>query len=439
MTIKKKEAIMLRRAMNLFIGFLLGIIFLISIQHCFADNSETYKELSVFGDVFERVKQEYVFEPNDKKMVESAINGMLLALDPHSSYMDAQEAKEMKNMTNGEFAGLGIEVTLDHGLVKVVSPMVGTPAAKAGILAGDLISKIDGKEVLGLPLKDSVAKMRGKVDSAVKLTIIRKAVAKPMEFEIKRAVIKIDDLHYEIADDIGYIRLLQFTGHTYGDLSSAIAKIKKTIPTTKLKGYVLDLRLNPGGLLDQAVRVADGFLEDGEIVSTRGREQRTQMRFNAKKGDLTDGKPLVVLINGGTASAAEIVAGALQDNKRAKILGTRSFGKGSVQTIIPLPQGGGLRLTTALYYTPSGRSIQGHGIDPDIEVVEPVPAKYKGLKVTIGESELSGHIKGTLENDKGSGSSVYVPEKPEEDLQLKAAYKLLREQSLIVAKSGDQK
>lgn len=426
----KRDDIMLGKVKQLAIALLLGAAGLFYIAYCFANNNDTYKQLGIFGDVFSIVKKEYVFEPNDKKMIEGAINGMLLALDPHSSYMNAQEANDMKNLTKGEFAGLGIEVTLDHGLVKVVSPMLGTPAAKAGILSGDLISKIDDNAVAGSPLQNSVDKMRGKVGSVVKLTVIRKGVANPLQFTVTRAIIKIEALRYKIVEDIGYIRLLEFTGHSYDDLLKAINNIKKALPADKLIGYVLDLRLNPGGLLDQAVKVSNAFLDNGEIVSTKGRQQRTMMRFDAQKGDQTDGKPIMVLINGGTASAAEIVAGALQDNKRAKILGTRSFGKGSVQTIVPLPEGGALRLTTALYYTPSGRSIQGHGIDPDIEISEPIPAKYKGLKIAIGESELHGHIKGALENTKGSGSSVYVPENVEEDVQLKAAYTLLRGQKL---------
>lgn len=402
------------------------IMFLLYGNNCFAkDQTDIYKELALFSDVLDCVKKEYVTEPQTNKLVENALNGMVSALDPHSSYLNAQEAKEMNNFTKGEFAGIGIVVTMENKLIKVISPMVGTPAAKAGVLAGDLITKIDGVDVSAYKLDANVKRMRGKVGSLVKLTILRKGIVKPLEFEIVRDIIKIEDIKFNTDNNVGYIRLIEFTGHTYDDLAKAIKTIKHKIPSDKLKGYILDLRLNPGGLLDQAVKVANSFLNRGMIVSTKGRHIGSTLRFDASGGDLIKGKSLIVLINGGTASAAEIVAGALQDNKRAKIVGTRSFGKGSVQTIIPLGSNGALRLTTALYYTPRGVSIQGHGIIPNYKVIQPLPDKYKNLNVTMGESELAGHIKGVIEDKDGSGSSAYVPLDKTQDLQLKKAYELL--------------
>lgn len=418
---------MIRKITLLVAGVLAGAMSMIMIQAFAASSdSDTYRELAVFGDVFERVRAQYVTVPDDKKLVETAINGMLTALDPHSSYMNPEEAKDMQVSTKGEFGGLGIEVTMENDLIKVISPMADTPASKAGVLAGDLISKIDGEEVRGLTINDAVKKMRGDVGTPIKLTIIRKGVDKPIEITVTRAIIKIQAVRYRVENDLGYIRLIQFTEQTYDEMAKAIADIRHQIPADKLKGYVLDLRLNPGGLLDQAVKVSDAFLDGGEIVSTRGRDADQMMRFDAHKGDLIDGKPLIVLINGGSASASEIVAGALQDHRRATLVGTQSFGKGSVQTIIPLGENGALRLTTALYYTPAGTSIQGKGITPDIVVTQPLPDKYKNYEVNLGESELKGHIKGKEEDAKGSGSAAYVPEDPKEDVQLNEAYKLLR-------------
>lgn len=416
---------MFRKNIKLISGILFCIVSLFSIKANATEQTENYKYLELFSDVFDCVKKEYVTVPKTKKLVENAINGMLTSLDPHSSYLNAEEAKELNNITSGEFAGLGIVVTSENNLIKVISPMLGTPAAKAGILSGDLITKINGEDVTTNKLDVNVKHMRGKRGTYVTLTIVRKDVAKPFEIKVKRDIIKIEDLRFATDNNIGYIRLLEFTGHTYDDLAKAITSIKAKIPNDKLKGYILDLRLNPGGLLTQAVKVSDAFLNDGMIVSTKGRQPTSIMRFDAAKGDLIDGKPLIVLINGGTASAAEIVAGALHDNKRAKIVGSRSFGKGSVQTIIPLGENGALRLTTALYYTPNGTSIQGHGIEPDYKVAQPLPSKYKKVNVTIGESELKGHIKGKIEDKDGSGSSAYVPLDKKVDEQLKAAYKLL--------------
>jgi carboxyl-terminal processing protease len=391
-----------------------------------AAGSETYKQLAIFGDIFERVRAQYVTPPDDKSLVENAINGMLTSLDPHSSFMNAEAAQDMRVQTKGEFGGLGIEVTMENDLVKVITPIDDTPAAKAGVMAGDFIAKIDGEEVRGLTLNDAVQKMRGPVSTPITLTILREGADKPLEIKVVRDIIKVKAVKFRVENDIGYMKITSFTEKTYDDLETAIQTIKKQIPKDKLKGYVLDLRLNPGGLLDQAVSVSDAFLDRGEIVSTRGRDPKDVTRFDAKAGDDIDGKPLIVLINGGSASASEIVAGALQDLRRATVVGTQSFGKGSVQTIIPLGENGALRLTTALYYTPSGKSIQGKGITPDIKVDQPVPAELQGRDLTRGESDLKGHIKGADESDTGSGSAAYVPPEPKDDLQLIYAEQLLR-------------
>lgn len=393
-----------------------------------AAGSETYRQLAIFGDIFERVRGQYVTPPDEKALIENAINGMLTSLDPHSSYLNAEAAKDMRVQTKGEFGGLGIEVTMENELVKVITPIDDTPAAKAGVLAGDYISKIDGEEVRGLTLNDAVEKMRGLINTPIKLTILREGADKPIELSIMRDVIKVKAVKFRVDNDVGYLKVTSFTEKTFDDLQNAIDTIKKQVPTDKLKGYVLDLRLNPGGLLDQAVSVSDTFLDRGEIVSTRGRDPKDITRFDSRAGDDIDGKPLIVLINGGSASASEIVAGALQDLRRATVVGTQSFGKGSVQTIIPLAENGALRLTTALYYTPSGKSIQGKGITPDIKVDQPLPEDMQGRDVTRGESELKGHIKGAEESDKGSGSAAYVPPEPKDDLQLNYALELLRGQ-----------
>lgn len=391
-----------------------------------ATDSGTYRQLAIFGDIFERVRAQYVTQPDDKELVENAINGMLASLDPHSSYLNPDAAKDMRVQTKGEFGGLGIEVTMEDDLVKVITPIDDTPAAEAGILAGDLIAKIDGEEVRGMSLNDAVDKMRGLVNTPIELTVLREGADKPITIKIVRDIIKVKAVKSRVEGDIGYMKITSFTEKTYDDLKNAIEKIKKDIPEDKLKGYVLDLRLNPGGLLDQAVSVSDAFLDKGEIVSTRGRDSQDIARFDAQDGDLTDGKPIIVLINGGSASASEIVAGALQDHRRVTVLGTKSFGKGSVQTIIPLGENGALRLTTALYYTPSGTSIQGTGITPDIKVEEPLPDDLKGQDITRGESDLRGHIKGAKESEEGSGSVAYVPPEPEDDVQLNYAFDLLR-------------
>ena len=391
-----------------------------------AAGSETYRQLAIFGDIFERVRGQYVTPPDEKSLVENAINGMLTSLDPHSSYLNPEAAKDMRVQTKGEFGGLGIEVTMENELVKVITPIDDTPAAKAGVLAGDFIAKIDGEEVRGLTLNDAVEKMRGPVNTPIKLTILREGADKPIELSVVRDIIKVKAVKYRVENDVGYMKITSFTEKTFDDLDNAIETIQKQIPADKLKGYVLDLRLNPGGLLDQAVSVSDAFLDRGEIVSTRGRDPKDVSRFNFRPGDMIDGKPLIVLVNGGSASASEIVAGALQDHRRATVVGTQSFGKGSVQTIIPLAENGALRLTTALYYTPSGKSIQGKGITPDIKVEQPLPDDLKGRDLTRGEFDLKGHIKGQEESDEGSGSAAYVPPEPKDDLQLNYALALLR-------------
>jgi carboxyl-terminal processing protease len=422
---------MIRKLSLLLGGALMGatamtLVYGVPGSTAIAAGSETYKQLAIFGDIFERVRSQYVTPPEEKNLVESAINGMLTSLDPHSSYLNPEAAKDMKVQTKGEFGGLGIEVTMENDLVKVITPIDDTPASRAGILSGDYISAIDGTEVRGMTLNDAVEKMRGLVNTPIKLTILRQGADKPMDITVVRDIIKVKAVKFRVENDVGYMKITSFTEKTYDDLEAAISSIKSQVPADKLKGYVLDLRLNPGGLLDQAVSVSDTFLDKGEIVSTRGRDPKDITRFDSRPGDDIDGKPMIVLVNGGSASASEIVAGALQDHRRATVLGTQSFGKGSVQTIIPLGESGALRLTTALYYTPSGKSIQGKGITPDIKVDQPLPPELQGKDVTRGESDLKGHIKGAEEGDQGSGSAAYVPPDPKDDLQLAAALELLR-------------
>ena len=391
--------------------------------------SDTYRQLNLFGDVFERVRADYVEKPDDTKLIESAIKGMVMGLDPHSDYMDPKSFQDMQVQTRGEFGGLGIEVTMEDGLIKVVAPIDDTPAANAGILANDIITQLDGEQVQGLTLDQAVEKMRGPVNTKVKLTIMRKGQDKPLEMSLTREIIRVRSVRSQVeGDDVGYIRMTQFTEQTTDGLKKALADITAKVSNEKLQGYILDLRNNPGGLLDQAISVSSAFIQRGEIVSTHGRNPEEDQRFIAHGGDLTKGKPLIVLINGGSASASEIVAGAMQDRKRATILGTRSFGKGSVQTIIPLGAGNGaLRLTTARYYTPSGRSIQAKGIVPDIEVLQDVPAdiKAKTDTSTKGEASLRGHLKGDAGKEQ-TGSQSYVPPNPKNDKALILAEELLR-------------
>ena len=397
---------------------------LLSSTSAVAASAETYRQLSLFGDVFEKIRSDYVEKPDEAKLIESAVNGMLTSLDPHSSYMDPKNFRDMQVQTRGEFGGLGIEVTMEEGAVKVVTPIDETPASRAGLLANDVITHIDDEQVQGLTLNQAVDKMRGPVNSSVRLKVQRKERKDPFEVKLTRETIKIRPVRARAeGGDIGVIRVTQFNEQTFENLKTNIDKLSNEIGADKLKGYVIDLRNNPGGLLDQAIMVSDAFLDRCEIVSTRGRNADETQRFNAKSGDLAKGKPVVVLINGGSASASEIVAGALQDHKRATVLGTRSFGKGSVQTIIPLGGNGAVRLTTARYYTPAGRSIQAKGIDPDQEILQDIPEELKGKDETKGEAGLRGHLKNTEE--KG-GSSAYIPPDPAKDKQLLAAYDHLR-------------
>lgn len=360
--------------------------------------ADTFRMLNLFGDVFERVRAAYVEEVSDEELIEAAITGMLTSLDPHSSFLNAKNFKAMQVQTRGKFGGLGIEVTMENGLIKVVSPIDDTPAHRAGLQSGDFITHLDGERVRGLTLSKAVDKMRGKVGEDIKLTIRRNG-AKPFDVTVTRGIIPIRTVRSRIEGDIGYVRISSFSQPTSNGLKKAIKKIKDELGD-KFVGLVLDLRNNPGGLLDQAIAVSDAFLERGEIVSTRTRNKEEHQRFNARVGDLTDGKPIVVLINGGSASASEIVAGALQDHKRAIILGTKSFGKGSVQTIIPMNQHGAMRLTTARYYTPSGRSIQGVGITPDI------PAELvKVEKLTASHNTREADLRGALKNPGDNGAA----------------------------------
>lgn len=355
-------------------------------------SDDTYRQLELFGNVFERVRKDYVEDISDQELIESAINGMLTSLDPHSSFLSAKSFEDMQEQTKGEFGGLGIEVTMENGFVKVVTPIDETPAYDAGMQPNDYITTIDGESVLGLSLNDAVEMMRGLVDTDITIGVRREGV-EPFDVTLTRAIIKIGSVRYRTEGEVGYVRITSFNEQTQRGLEEGIASIKEGLGGT-LKGYVLDLRNNPGGLLDQAESVSDTFLDRGEIVSTRTRYSEETKRTTAKKGDLTDGMPLVVLINDGSASASEIVAGALQDHGRAIILGTKSFGKGSVQTIIPMQDNSAMRLTTARYYTPSGRSIQGTGIEPDI-LVEPAKVERVAQRGRRSESSL----RGSLEND----------------------------------------
>jgi carboxyl-terminal processing protease len=390
-----------------------------------AATSDTYRQLNLFGDVFERVRSDYVEKPDDSKLVESAISGMLAGLDPHSSYMDAKSFRDMQVQTRGEFGGLGIEVTMEDGLIKVVSPIDDTPASKAGIMANDIITQLDDEQVQGLTLNQAVEKMRGPVNTKIRLKIVRKGQDNPIEVTLVRDNIRVRSVRARVEqDDIAYIRITTFNEQTTEGLKREINSLSNQIGGDKLKGFIIDLRNNPGGLLEEAVTVSDAFLERGEIVSTRGRNAEETQRRAAHAGDLTKGKPVIVLINGGSASASEIVAGALQDHKRATLVGTRSFGKGSVQTIIPLGSGNGaLRLTTARYYTPSGKSIQAKGIVPDIEVLQDVPDELKARTDTKGEASLRGHLKN--DGDEKTGSQSYVPPDAKDDKALKTAADLL--------------
>ena len=389
---------------------------------------EIYQDLDFFGQVFDRVRAQYVDPPDEQTLIRAAINGMLTSLDPHSSYMDPTEFEQSQQDTSGQFGGLGIEVTMDQGVIKVVSPIDDTPAAKAGILANDYVVELDGKSVQGLSVDEAVAKMKGPVGTQIKLTVVRDGVKDPLYFTLTRDLIAQTVTKSSMEGDVGVIRLVRFTEQAYPGLKKEIDKLYAANGGKAPKGIILDLRNNPGGLVDQAQFVADAFLKQGAIVMTRGRTDSESTRYDAKPDDL-DAKltavPLVVLINGGSASAAEIVAGALQDHKRATLIGTRSFGKGSVQSIIHLGDNGGIRLTTARYYTPNNRSIQAAGIQPDIVIAEKVPDDLKGRDEIMGEAGLSGQIGGGTAPEATSGSSVYVAPEKADDTQLQYAIKLI--------------
>lgn len=367
--------------------------------------SDTYKALNLFGDVFEQVRANYVDQVDDRKLIEYSLNGMLSNLDPHSNYMTDEETKAMSIQNRGEFGGLGIEVTMENGVVKVVAPIDDTPAARAGVMSGDLIVEIDGQQVMGMNLNEAIEKMRGRVGSEIVLTIVRTGAKEPLKIKLIRDTIKIQSVRSRVeSGNVGYIRITTFNAQTYAGLKKAVDDISKQTNNSVI-GYVLDMRNNPGGLLDQAISVADAFLEKGEIVSTRGRNPEDMRRDSATTGDLTGGKPLVVLINGGSASASEIVAGALKDHKRGIVMGTKSFGKGSVQTIFDVPGGGSIKLTTARYYTPSGVSIQAKGIDPDIVVERAKVVEEKDRFGEIHEADLKGALKNPDGSDKSAPSN----------------------------------
>ena len=414
---------------NLFLLLFLFInLFFLPLNLAKAENrQETYKQLNLFGDVFQRVQEQYVEEVTDKKLIESAISGMLQSLDPHSSYLSPDSYKDMQVKTKGTFGGLGIEITMEDGVVKVVSPIDDTPAANAGMKSGDLIIGINGETIRGLSINEAVSQLRGPIGSKVIITVVRDE-KDPFEIEIVRDVIKIRSVRHNIIKNIGYVRLTTFSDTTTSGMEKSIIEIKKEIGD-KFQGLVLDLRNNPGGLLNQSISVADAFLNQGEIVSTQGRKDDDTSRIFAKKGDVINGKPLIVLINSGSASASEIVAGALKDHSRAIIVGTRSFGKGSVQSIIPLAGNGAMRLTTARYYTPSGISIQAKGIEPDILVEAGITELTKKSLENRREENLRGALdkKEKLDEKKKENKTNLSPvEKLLQDNQISRAIDLIR-------------
>lgn len=435
--------------MRFLLSVTLAAVFLISAPAFSQDeeNDDTYKQLKLFGEVFERVRADFVEEVSDRELIEAAIEGMLADLDPHSGYLDSDSFKDMREQTRGEFGGLGIEVTMEDGVVKVVSPIDDTPAFRAGVQAGDLITHIDGEPIMGMNLNEAVKLMRGPVDTDIEVTI-RRGNQEPFDLEITRDIIQVQSVRSRVEEDIGYIRLTSFTEQTMSGLEEAFGEIRDELGDD-IKGIVLDMRNNPGGLLDQAISVSDAFLDRGEIVSTRGRTEDEAQRWNAEGGDMAEGLPIVVLINGGSASASEIVAGALQDHRRAIVLGTPSFGKGSVQTVIPLSGNGAMRLTTARYYTPSGRSIQAKGIEPDILVEQARLEKLDNGGVRR-EEDLPRHLENDFDN--GAPREIETPDSqeegnsedeeepmvspedqgdPEQDYQLARALDLLRGLSLL--------
>ncbi|MFN9356594.1 MAG: S41 family peptidase [Alphaproteobacteria bacterium] len=398
---------------------------------------DTYRQLNLFGDAYERVKNDYVRETKDAELIEDAINGMLSGLDPHSNYLNPKSFSDMQVVTRGEYGGLGLEVTMEDGLVKVISPMDGTPAARAGIRSGDLIASIDGITIQGMTLSEAVDKMRGPVNSQIKIQVLRKGEKKPLDFVITRAIILVESVRFKAEGDVAVIRINTFTEQTEEGLEKALQQTKAKIGP-RLKGVVLDLRNNPGGLLDQAIAVSDAFLDSGEVVSTRGRRASDTQRYGARTGQIFPGVPVVVLINEGSASASEIVAGALQDHRRARIIGTRSFGKGSVQTVIPLSGGmdGALRLTTAKYYTPSGRSIQATGIDPDILVEQTAESDSEAeANQRMSEASLPKHLDGQEGGRKPHVGPRARPKPGEkfDDFQMTYALRLLRGQEVVSA------
>ena len=406
-----------------------AVAFVAVLNEVGAVSSETYRQLNMFGDVFERVRSEYVEEVDDAELIEAAIQGMLSSLDPHSTFLNSKAYGEMQVHTRGEFGGLGIEVTMENGLVKVISPIDDTPAYRAGMQPGDLIVGIDGEPVFGLTLGEAVELMRGPVNSEIVITVQRSGVEQPFDVAITRDVIRIRSVKSRAEGKVAFIRVTAFNEQTESGVEKAMRELRKEIGDG-LQGVVIDLRNNPGGLLDQAVAVSDAFLEKGEIVSTRGRGSRGGQRFNARAGDIAEGLPVVVLINGGSASAAEIVAGALQDHRRAIILGTRSFGKGSVQTVIPLPGEGAMRLTTARYYTPSGRSIQAKGIEPDI-LVDAGTIQVTSDAARRREEDLRGRLDSEVQNsDSPEVEEEIAAELTEDDAlrdyQLQRALDLIR-------------
>lgn len=403
-------------------------------------DKRTFEFLNLFGEVFERVRNDYVEPVDDGEVIENAINGMLSSLDPHSSYLSEKNFKEMQVQTKGEFGGLGIEVTMDNGLVKVVSPIDDTPASRAGVQAGDYISHIDDEPVMGLTLSEAVEKMRGPKGSTIKITILRETASEPLDVTITRDRIEIRSVKWEEMDDVGYLRVTSFAENTSEKVHQGIKELQSGIKD--MKGVVLDLRNNPGGLLDQAVAVSDAFLQRGEIVSTRGRAKDDIRRYAATEGDKLDGLPIVVLVNAGSASASEIVAGALQDHKRAVVMGTRSFGKGSVQTVIPLPGHGAMRLTTSRYYTPAGVSIQAEGITPDIivpqakiELLENKRQRYeadlRGALKNKDKRSISRLFKKTVEEEDKPAAAGYVKLGSADDFQLSRALDLIRGLAIV--------
>jgi carboxyl-terminal processing protease len=400
------------------------------------DPLEIYGDLNLFGEIFDRIRAEYVDPPDEQELIRAAIQGMLTSLDPHSGYLPPADYDDMREDTSGEFGGLGIEVTMEEGVIKVISPIDDTPAARAGIMANDLIIELDGVQVQGLTLDEAVAKMRGPIGTSINVTVFREGLDEPLDFELTRAVIAMRAVRWSMEGgetegegDVAVLRLARFSEQAFVGIEKALKDIYAQREDVAPTGIILDLRNNPGGLVDQSVYVADAFLKQGAVVLTRGRIAEESARYDARP-DTLDAMiaevPLVVLINGGSASASEIVAGALQDHKRATVVGTRSFGKGSVQSIISLGPDGAMRLTTARYYTPNNRSIQALGITPDIEVKQVVPEEFQGRDEIIGEAGLAGHITIDGQEENSVGSSVYVPAEKAEDTQLQYAIRLVK-------------